>query len=96
MSMTYETDAAQMAAEAEEANMGRCINGEAVFFLPGEYGVRAGHIYSMAGKEEFRISHCCEFHFDEMFADPSCDCGQQCCDQLAAIEELEHEANQGG
>lgn len=76
MSMTSEIElleqASQMAAEAEEANMGRCLKGEAVFYLPAAEAVRPGHIYSDAGRDEWKISRLCEFHFDGLFED--CDC----------------------
>lgn len=58
---------ASLVKRAEEANMGRCIYGEAVFYRPDNSAFGPGHIYSETGRAEFRISKCCEYHFDEMF-----------------------------
>lgn len=62
--------AAEMAAEAEANPAGRCIEGEAVFWLAADHAVRPGHIYSEAGRAEFKISGSCEYHFDKWFAEP--------------------------
>lgn len=62
-------EAAAMKAEAEakEDYVLRCIYGEKVFFCSGEFALLPGHIYSRAGRDEFAISKCCEYHFDRMF-----------------------------
>ncbi len=59
----------EMSAGAEASAGARCLFGEAVFWLPADTAVRPGHIYSEDGRAEFKISQCCEFHFDEMFPD---------------------------
>lgn len=43
----------------------RCVNGEFVFYYDYPYALMAGHIYSEKGMDEFNISRCCEYHFDE-------------------------------
>lgn len=58
-------DCRTMQKGAEEANMSRCVEGEAVFWYAWERGLIPGHIYSEAGRNEFRMSHSCEFHFDK-------------------------------
>lgn len=65
----YLADSQKMkdAAEAREDYVLRCFKGEKVFFNAGEYAVLPGHIYSEAGRREFSISNCCEYHFDQMF-----------------------------
>jgi hypothetical protein len=55
--------------QAEEAGLKRCINGEAMAYWPYGWALLPGHIYSVAGVEEARISGYCEYHFDEMFAE---------------------------
>lgn len=47
----------------------KCIYGEPVFFEEDYKARREGHIYSKAGVDEYRISQCCEYHFDQMFAE---------------------------
>ena len=54
-------------AEADEGYTIRCIYGEKVFYQQAEQAWLEGHIYSHAGMDEFKISRCCEFHFDQMF-----------------------------
>lgn len=44
----------------------RCIYGEPVFIYYYDKALVPGHIYSEAGRHEYGISRCCEFHFDEM------------------------------
>lgn len=59
-----------LAAQATPANSMVCIYGEPVFYLLADHAVIPGHIYSSDGRHEMQqISHCCEYHFDEMFAD---------------------------
>jgi hypothetical protein len=54
----------------------RCyIGGEQVFYQPvSEHDEQKasgpGHIYSEAGLREYKQSGTCEYHFDNMFADP--------------------------
>lgn len=45
----------------------KCLYGEKVFYYDYPKALVPGHIYSHAGKDEFGISRCCEYHFDEMF-----------------------------
>jgi hypothetical protein len=49
----------------EDTGNERCVQKEAVFYLPYHKALLPGHIYSDAGLREFKISHCCEYHFDE-------------------------------
>jgi hypothetical protein len=44
------------------------IEREPVFFMEWERSLVPGHIRSAAGVSEYKISKCCEYHFDEMFA----------------------------
>lgn len=56
---------------AEKAkDIGRCIEGEAIFWHEYHRALAPGHIYSEAGRNEFRISRLCEYHFDSV-TDPS-------------------------
>lgn len=55
-------------AEADYHYQNRCIYGEKVFFVEDTVGRLPGHIYSHDGVTEHRMSGCCEYHFDEMFA----------------------------
>lgn len=62
--------ARELAALAAESDSPKCfIGGERVFHLPYSHALVPGHIYSDAGKREFVISQCCEYHFDEAFPD---------------------------
>lgn len=56
-------------AEAKDDYTLRCIHGEKVFFYSGEaaFAMLPGQIYSDAGRREFSISRCCEYHFDRHF-----------------------------
>lgn len=70
--MAFEDQCRYMAAKAAEAeNLGtytsKCISGEVVFFVAGDYAVMPGHIYSQSGVDEFGISKACEYHFDSWF-----------------------------
>jgi hypothetical protein len=48
----------------------KCIEGgEYVFYYGYEKALIPGHIYSEDGLNEYHISRCCEYHFDEMFAE---------------------------
>lgn len=72
--MSYEDRCKHMAAKSAEAfELGtyttKCISGEPVFFVEGDYAVMPGHIYSKSGVDEFGISKACEWHFDEWFKD---------------------------
>lgn len=49
---------------AEHPERGRCLEGHAVFYLPGGEALIPGHVYSEAGLREFRISGYCEWCFD--------------------------------
>lgn len=57
-------------AEADETYQNRCMAGEKVYYMPYEYGLMPGHIYSELGMDEFRISQSCEYHFDKWTAEP--------------------------
>jgi hypothetical protein len=56
-------------AEKDEKYTFRCIYGEKVFYVDDTKARMPGHIYSQMGRNEFGISKCCEYHFDEMFAE---------------------------
>lgn len=51
----------------EDSENEKCVQKEAVFYLPYHKALLPGHIYSEMGLREFKISHCCEYHFDEWF-----------------------------
>lgn len=55
-------------ADREDSYTTRCIQGEKIIHLPDTEARGPGHIYSEDGLQEFRISRCCEFHFDKWFA----------------------------
>jgi len=65
--MLVEAQRMKDAAETKDEYTLRCINGEKVFFFSAPFALLPGQIYSYAGRDEFSISKCCEFHFDEMF-----------------------------
>lgn len=54
-------------AVAEGKYFSTCIHGEPVFYYEYSRGLIPGHIYSKSGIDEYRISACCEYHFDDMF-----------------------------
>lgn len=54
-------------AEADALYDLRCINGEKVFYVPTDKAYMPGHIYSEEGMREYKISKCCEYHFDKWF-----------------------------
>lgn len=56
-------------AEADETYQNRCVNGEKVFYVPTERAYAPGHIYSETGMDEYKISKCCEYHFDKWFSE---------------------------
>ena len=71
-SMTIEQQVDHMSAMAEQGMadgtyLSKCIYGEAVYYVENDKGLKPGHIYSKDGMAEYKISRCCEFHFDEMF-----------------------------
>jgi hypothetical protein len=43
--------------------------GERVYEQDAGFAEKPGHIYSEAGRKEYKISGCCEFHFDKLFAE---------------------------
>jgi hypothetical protein len=56
-------------AEKDEKYTLRCIYGEKVFYVEDTKARMPGHCYSEEGVREVqRISGCCEYHFDVMFA----------------------------
>ena len=70
--MTVEQQVDYMSAMAEQniANgsyVNKCLYGEAVYYVGNDKALKPGHIYSENGISEYKISRCCEFHFDEMF-----------------------------
>lgn len=54
-------------ADQEDSYTTRCIQGEKIIYLPDDEARGPGHIYSQEGLAEFRISRCCEYHFDKWF-----------------------------
>lgn len=57
-----------MAEEAKDrTDVMKCIEGEVMLYSPCDRALIPGHIYSMAGIKEARISGCCEYHFDRWF-----------------------------
>lgn len=55
-------------ANNDETYTNRCINcKEKVVWVEADHGVAPGHIYSAAGRDEYGISRCCEYCFDELF-----------------------------
>ena len=63
----------------------RCIQGEKIFFIPDSRARGEGHIYSDAGLSEFRISGCCEYHFDNWFREED----EEVPDALEDVEEVD-------
>lgn len=58
-------------AQKDEGYTLRCLYGEKVFYVEDIKARMPGHCYSPEGVREMqRISGCCEYHFDEMFANP--------------------------
>lgn len=51
----------------------RCVSGEYVFYYAYDKALLPGHIYSEIGMDEYKISKCCEYHFDEWFKEPEYD-----------------------
>lgn len=49
----------------DETYQTRCVNGEKVFYVPADKAYAPGHIYSELGMDEYKISKCCEWHFDQ-------------------------------
>jgi hypothetical protein len=64
-------------AEKDDNYEKRCIKGEKVFVVDDVMARIPGHIYSEMGKKEFSISGCCEYHFDEMFAESTAEVALQ-------------------
>jgi hypothetical protein len=63
--------ARETAAAAAAAGGATCsVGGECVFYLPAPRGLVEGHIYSTTGRNEFKISGCCEYHFDQIMQPP--------------------------
>lgn len=54
-------------ANSDDTYQNVCVAGEKVVFLDFPFALMPGHIYSEAGVDEFRISGCCEYHFDTWF-----------------------------
>ena len=57
----------------DESYVNKCLAGEPVFYYPYPKALIPGHIYSMAGRDEFYISRSCEYHFDEWMKEPEDD-----------------------
>lgn len=54
----------------EARNSGICVScGEKVYYSPAPKAEKKGHIYSVAGQNEYRITSLCEFCFDSAFND---------------------------
>lgn len=57
-----------MATEAAKTDTKVCVwGGEKMLYLPFNRALVPGHIYSMGGIAEARISGSCEYHFDRAF-----------------------------
>jgi thymidine kinase len=56
---------------ADEARaQGICVKcKEKIFYSPGRSAEREGHIYSVPGQNEYRITAMCEYCYDKMFED---------------------------
>ena len=55
----------------EARNSGICVScGEKVYYSPAPKAEKKGHIYSVAGQNEYRITSLCEFCFDSAFSVP--------------------------
>jgi hypothetical protein len=63
--------------EADESNTEYCVFGtlsggvppHKIFFVQAPFALAEGHIYSLAGEAEYRISKSCEYCFDKEFGD---------------------------
>lgn len=51
----------------DETYQTRCFMGEKIYYVPTDKAYAPGHIYSEAGIDEYHISKCCEWHFDQFF-----------------------------
>lgn len=69
--LTYEEEVELVREQAENDGnyQVRCIKGEKIFYVAGDRAVLPGQIYSEAGMKEYKISKCCEYHFDEWFGE---------------------------
>lgn len=68
MTLTIEDSVRTMQAEAQEAKIGTpCVVCKLYpFYMDYGTAVCQGHIYSRAGRDEYKMSRMCEFCFDEM------------------------------
>lgn len=67
---TARVDAMRDMVEADPNYDLRCIvGGEKVFYVVDTAARIAGHIYSPKGHAVYRISRCCEFHYDRLAED---------------------------
>ena len=73
----------------EARNSGICVAcGEKVYYSPAPKAEKKGHIYSVAGQNEYRSTSLCEFCFDSAFDIPEDDSDlDQWCDTDAKEEE---------
>ena len=63
-------DAIKAEGRSAAANGTCVIGGEPVFFAYASSAAGGpGHIYSDAGEKEYKMSGCCEYHFDNMFSE---------------------------
>jgi hypothetical protein len=68
---TERAESIQRMVEGQEEYQLRCVLGEKAFYSPDTKARMPGHIYSPEGEREFtRMSHLCEFHFDEITKEP--------------------------
>lgn len=73
----------------EARNAWICVScGEKVYYSPATKAEKKGHIYSVAGQNEYRMTVLCEYCFDSAFDVPEDDSDlDQWCDTDAKEEE---------
>ena len=70
MAIPEKVQAAYDAAREGTDGIGRCFEGEPMFFVAADKAYLEGHVYSDAGLREVNITGYCEWHFDMFTADP--------------------------
>lgn len=78
-------------ATLDDSYKTKCIQGEKLVYLPDTEARGPGHVYSDEGLHEFRISGCCEYHFDLWFKekDPTATEDERFADLLEDIEDTD-------